>query len=55
MVGLLGGFTTFSAFANETMTAWRSGAVMVAAVNVVLSVVPASRAWPPVAPRWPRS
>ena len=38
MVGLLGGFTTFSAFANETMTAWRSGAVMVAAVNVVLSV-----------------
>ena len=24
MVGLLGGFTTFSAFANETMTAWRS-------------------------------
>lgn len=38
MVGLLGGFTTFSAFANETMTAWRSGAVLVAAVNVVLSV-----------------
>ena len=26
MVGLLGGFTTFSAFANETVTAWRSGA-----------------------------
>ena len=38
MTGFLGGFTTFSAFANETMTAWRSGAVLVAAVNVVLSV-----------------
>ena len=40
MVGLLGGFTTFSAFANETVTAWRSGAAVVAAANVVLSVVP---------------
>jgi CrcB protein len=39
IVGFLGGFTTFSAFANETVAVWRSGAVVVAAVNVVLSVV----------------
>ena len=38
MVGFLGGFTTFSAFANETVAAWRSGAVAIAALNVVLSV-----------------
>jgi CrcB protein len=38
VVGFLGGFTTFSAFANETVTAWRAGAVTIAAVNVVLSV-----------------
>ena len=37
-VGLLGGFTTFSAFANETLTAWRDGAVLVAAVNVLVGV-----------------
>ena len=39
MVGFLGGFTTFSAFANETVAVWRSGAAAVAIVNVVLSVV----------------
>jgi fluoride exporter len=39
MVGFLGGFTTFSAFANETVDAWRSGAGLVAAVNVATSVV----------------
>jgi CrcB protein len=39
VVGFLGGFTTFSAFANETVTAWRTGATLVSASNVVLSVV----------------
>jgi fluoride exporter len=36
--GLLGGFTTFSAFANETVNAWRGGDVATATLNVVLSV-----------------
>ena len=38
IVGLLGGFTTFSAFANESMNALRDGAVALAAANVLLSV-----------------
>jgi CrcB protein len=38
MVGFLGGFTTFSAFANETVAVWRAGATTVALVNVALSV-----------------
>jgi CrcB protein len=37
-VGVLGGFTTFSAFANETVSALRDGAVGVAIGNVFLSV-----------------
>ena len=39
MVGFLGGFTTFSAFANETVAVWRAGAAGVGLVNVALSVV----------------
>lgn len=38
IVGLLGGFTTFSAFANETLNALRDGALALALTNVVLSV-----------------
>jgi CrcB protein len=38
IVGLLGGFTTFSAFANETLNALRDGAGALAAGNVLLSV-----------------
>lgn len=38
MVGLLGGFTTFSAFANETLGALRDGAPLIAGANIVLSV-----------------
>jgi CrcB protein len=38
IVGLLGGFTTFSAFANETLNAFRDGALAAALTNVVLSV-----------------
>ncbi|MEO5677376.1 MAG: fluoride efflux transporter CrcB [Usitatibacter sp.] len=37
--GLLGGFTTFSAFGLETMFLLKRGEVMVAGANVVLSVV----------------
>ncbi len=37
--GLLGAFTTFSAFSLETMQLWQSGQVKTAAVNVVANVV----------------
>jgi CrcB protein len=37
-VGVLGGFTTFSAFANESVNAVRAGAPGTAALNVGLSV-----------------
>ena len=37
--GLLGGFTTFSAFGLETMYLLKRGEVGIAAANVVLSVV----------------
>ena len=39
IVGFLGGFTTFSAFANETVAVWRAGATAMALLNVALSVV----------------
>ena len=39
MVGLIGGFTTFSAFAHETVNAVRDGASGSAALNVVLTLV----------------
>ena len=38
VVGLLGGFTTFSAFANETVNALRAGSVHIAIANIMLSV-----------------
>lgn len=38
MVGILGGFTTFSAFANETVNAVRGAAMGVALLNVLASV-----------------
>ena len=37
--GLLGAFTTFSAFSLETLQLWQSGHVRSAALNIVLNVV----------------
>ena len=39
MTGLLGGFTTFSAFSLEAMTLYERGDIGSAALYVVLSVV----------------
>ena len=39
MTGILGGFTTFSAFSLETFTLWERGEVAQAALYVGLSVV----------------
>ena len=38
-VGLLGGFTTFSTFGNETMNLWQAGASAAACANVVVHVI----------------
>ena len=39
MIGLCGGYTTFSSFSLQTLDLMRSGGMMRAAVNVVASVV----------------
>jgi CrcB protein len=38
-VGLLGGFTTFSTFGNETLNLFRDGQALMAAANVVGNVI----------------
>ena len=39
MVGLLGGFTTFSSFGNETFNLWRAGGMSAALVNAAVQIV----------------
>jgi CrcB protein len=38
-IGILGGFTTFSSFGNETMNLWRDGQMFLGSVNVVAQLV----------------
>ena len=38
-IGILGGFTTFSAFSNETMNLWREGESLLAVVNIAAHLV----------------
>lgn len=38
-IGVLGGFTTFSAFSNETINLWRDGENLLASVNVAAHLV----------------
>lgn len=38
-IGVLGGFTTFSAFSNETMNLWREGETLLATINVAAHLV----------------
>ena len=38
-IGVLGGFTTFSAFGNETINLWRDGQNALAAVNIAAHLV----------------
>jgi fluoride exporter len=39
MIGVLGGFTTFSAFSLQTLELFRAGQLVAAGLNIVLSVV----------------
>jgi len=38
-VGILGGFTTYSSFGNETINLWRGGTGWLAFVNIALQLV----------------
>ena len=38
-IGVLGGFTTFSAFSNETINLWREGESLLAGINVAAHLV----------------
>jgi len=38
-IGILGGFTTFSAFGNETMNLWRDGQNLLALANIAAHLV----------------
>ena len=38
-IGVLGGFTTFSAFGNETINLWREGESLLATINVAAHLV----------------
>ena len=38
-IGILGGFTTFSAFGNETMNLWRDGQNSLAMANIAAQLV----------------
>jgi len=38
-IGVLGGFTTFSAFGNETINLWRDGQSTLAAANITAHLV----------------
>jgi CrcB protein len=38
-VGVLGGFTTFSAFSNETINLWRDGQNLLASINIAAHLV----------------
>lgn len=38
-MGILGGFTTFSTFGNETMNLWRDGQILLAVINIAGHIV----------------
>ena len=37
-IGLLGGFTTFSTFSQQTMTLWQTERLAIAGLNIILNV-----------------